>query len=81
LRKQVARLEPPAADAQPPCLLTVLEGAMAGILVDQVLSISEVPADRFEPVKDGSKLPISHVVPLEGRLISVLTIDRILPAA
>jgi purine-binding chemotaxis protein CheW len=81
LRKQVARLEPPAADAQPPCLLTLLEGAMAGILVDQVLSISEVSADRFEPIKDGSKLPISHVVPLEGRLISVLTIDRILPAA
>jgi chemotaxis signal transduction protein len=54
---------------------------MAGILVDQVLSISEVPAERFESVKDGSKLPISHVVPLEGRLISVLTIDRILPAA
>jgi chemotaxis signal transduction protein len=81
LRKQVARLEPPVTDAQPPCLLTVLEGAMAGILVDQVLSISEVPADRFEPIKDGSKLPISHVVPLEGRLISVLTIDRILPAA
>jgi hypothetical protein len=59
----------------------MLEGAMAGILVDQVLSISEVSAERFESVKDGSKLPISHVVPLEGRLISVLTIDRILPAA
>jgi chemotaxis signal transduction protein len=81
LRKQVARLEPPSPEAQPPCLLTMLEGAMAGILVDQVLSISEVPAERFESVKDGSKLPISHVVPLEGRLISVLTIDRILPAA
>jgi len=81
LRKQVARREPPAPDAQPPCLLTMLEGAIAGILVDQVLSISEVPAERFEPVKDGLKLPISHVVPLEGRLISVLTIDRILPAA
>jgi chemotaxis signal transduction protein len=65
----------------PPCILTMLEGAMAGILVDQVLSIRDVPADRFEPVKDGSKLPISHVVPLEGRVVSVLTIDRLLPAA
>jgi chemotaxis signal transduction protein len=81
LRTQVARTAPPSPDAQPPCLLTMLEGAMAGILVDQVLSISEVAADRFEPVKDGSKLPISHVVPLDGKLISVLTIDRILPAA
>jgi chemotaxis signal transduction protein len=81
LRRQVPRMEPPPADAQPPCLLTMLEGAIAGILVDQVLRISEVAADRFEPVKDGSKLPISHVVPLDGRLISVLTIDRLLPAA
>ncbi|NBV86616.1 MAG: hypothetical protein EBS01_10230 [Verrucomicrobia bacterium] len=81
LRKQVARREKPAPETHPPCLLTRLEGATVGILVDQVMSISEVPAERFEPVKDGSKLPISHVVPLEGRLISVLTIDRILPAA
>jgi purine-binding chemotaxis protein CheW len=81
LRKQVARVAPPDEEAQPPCLLTMLEGAMAGILVDQVLSISAVTADRFEPVKDGSKLPISHVVAMDGRLISVLTIDRILPAA
>ena len=66
---------------EPPCILTMLEGAMTGLLVDQVLSIRDVPADRFEPVKDGSKLPISHVVPLEGRMVSVLTIDRLLPAA
>lgn len=79
LRKQVQGGGEPSA--QPPCILTMLEGAMAGILVDQVLSIRDVPADRFEPVKDGSKLPISHVVPLEGRMVSVLTIDRLLPAA
>lgn len=81
LRKQIDRPSDNPPSAQPPCILTLLEGAMAGILVDQVLSIRSVAADRFEPVKDGSKLPISHVVPLEGRMISVLTIDRLLPAA
>jgi len=79
LRKQVASAGTPATN--PPCILTMLEGAMAGILVDQVLSIRDVSADRFEAVKDGSKLPISHIVPLEGRMVSVLTIDRLLPAA
>ena len=81
LRKQVERTEGEHPGAHPPCILTVLEGAMAGILVDQVLSIRSVPADKFEPVKDGAKLPISHVVPLDGHMISVLTIDRLLPAA
>lgn len=84
LRKQVASSEgihSASVKDQPPCILTLLEGAMAGILVDQVLSIRNVPADRFEPVKDGTKLPISHVVPLDGRMVSVLTIDRLLPAA
>lgn len=84
LRKQVAAslgvLSATEKD-QPPCILTLLEGAMAGILVDQALSIRNVPADRFEAVKDGTKLQISHVVPLNGRMLSVLTIDRLLPAA
>ena len=80
LRKQVQGGEEERS-SQPPCILAMLEGSMAGILVDQVLSIRDVPADRFEPVKDGSKLPISHVVPLDGRMVSVLTIDRLLPAA
>jgi len=79
LRKQVLSVNAPTEN--PPCILTVLEGATAGILVDQVLSIRNVSADRFEPVKDGAKLPISHVVPVEGRIVSVLTIDRLLPTA
>lgn len=79
LRKQV----PSGGDNSetPPCILTLLEGAIAGILVDQVLSIRDISADRFESVKDGSKLPVSHVVPIDGRMVSVLTIDRLLPAA
>lgn len=79
LRKQVP--SEGEGSQTPPCILTLLEGAVAGILVDQVLSIRDISADRFEPVKDGSKLPISHVVPIDGRMVSVLTIDRLLPAA
>jgi purine-binding chemotaxis protein CheW len=81
LRSQVSRLEAPTKEALVPCILTMLEGALAGILIDQVLTIRDVPSDKFEPVKDGSKLPVSHVVSLDGRLISVLTLDRLLPAA
>lgn len=65
---------------KPPCILTTLQGAQIGILVDQVLSILDIPPDRFELVKDASRLPISHVVAFEDRLISVLTIDRLLPS-
>ncbi|MEI6872998.1 MAG: chemotaxis protein CheW, partial [Verrucomicrobiota bacterium] len=81
LRKQVAGSACIVHDNQPPCILLKLEGAVAGLLVDQVLSVRDVPMDRFEPVKDAAKLPISHVVPLDGRMVAVLTIDRLLPAA
>jgi chemotaxis signal transduction protein len=57
----------------------MLEGAMTGILVDQVLSILDVPLESFEPVRDASRLPISHVVAWEEQLIAILTIDRLLP--
>jgi chemotaxis signal transduction protein len=65
---------------RPPCILTMIEGAMTGILVDQVLSILDIPPDSFEPVTEASRLPISHVVAFEDRLYSVLTLDRLLPA-
>ncbi len=81
LRKQVAGSNGVVHDSQPPCILLKLEGAVAGLLVDQVLSVRDVPTDRFEPVKDAAKLPVSHVVPLDGRMVAVLTIDRLLPAA
>ena len=68
------------AAEKPPCILTMIEGAMTGILVDQVLSILDIPPDRFESVTEASRLPISHVVAFEDRLYSVLTLDRLLPA-
>jgi chemotaxis signal transduction protein len=79
-RQQGAELRPFDTSERPPCILTMLEGAMTGILVDQVLSIVDIPPSRFEPVREASRLPISHVVTLEGQLIAVLTIDRLLPS-
>jgi chemotaxis signal transduction protein len=78
-RQQGAALAPFDMSERPPCILTLLEGAMTGILVDQVLSIVDIPSDRFEPVRDAARLPISHVVTYEHQLIALLTIDRLLP--
>jgi chemotaxis signal transduction protein len=79
-RQQGAELQRFDTSETPPCILTVLEGAMTGILVDQVLSIVDVPPERFEAVRDATRLPISHVLTHEGRLISLLTVDRLLPS-
>jgi purine-binding chemotaxis protein CheW len=80
-RQQGTALQPFDASERPPCILTVLEGAVTGILVDQVLSIVDILQERFEPVRDASRLPISHVVTHEGQLIALLTIDRLLPSS
>ena len=78
-RQQGKELGPFDLVDRPPCILTVLDGAMTGILVDQVLSIIDIQPERFEPVREASRLPISHVVAFEGQLIALLTIDRLLP--
>jgi len=78
-RQQGTALRPFDTASRPPCVLTVLEGAMTGILVDQVLSIIDIQPERLEPVREASRLPISHVVAYEGQLIALLTIDRLLP--
>jgi chemotaxis signal transduction protein len=80
-RQQGEKLQPFDSREQPPCILTLLEGAMTGILVDQVLRIVDVPPDRIEPVMEPSRLPISHVLTIEGQLFALLTIDRLLPSA
>lgn len=80
-RQQGESLQPFDTSTRPPCILTVLEGAMTGLLVDQVLSIFDVAPERFESVRGAAKLPISHVVSHEGQLVAVLTLDRLLPAA
>jgi chemotaxis signal transduction protein len=78
-RQQGTGLRPFDTTDRPPCVLTTLEGAMTGILVDQVLSIIDIQPERLEPVREASRLPISHVVAYEGQLIALLTIDRLLP--
>ena len=78
-RQQGLALQPFDTLQTPPCILTMLEGATTGILVDQVLSIVDIPAERFEPVAKAARLPISHVLTFEGRLMSLLTLDRLLP--
>jgi chemotaxis signal transduction protein len=79
-RQQGSELKPFDASERPPCILTMLEGSMTGILVDQVLSIVDILPERFEPVREASRLPISHVVAFEGQLMALLTIDRLLPS-
>ena len=78
-RQQGEALQPFDTTERPPCILTVLEGAMTGILVDQVLSIVDIPLERFTATQEASRLPISHVVAFEGQLIALLTIERLLP--
>jgi chemotaxis signal transduction protein len=80
-RQQGAELQPFDTTERPPCILTLLEGAMTGILVDQVLSIVDIPPERLEPVREASRLPISHVVAFDGQLMALLTLDRLLPPA
>src|SRR5262249_31016522 len=48
-RMQGGELQPFDMSERPPCILTTLEGAMMGILVDQVLRIVDVLPERFEP--------------------------------
>jgi chemotaxis signal transduction protein len=63
----------------PPCTLVNIEGALAGLAVDQVLRIEDVPDDDVEDITTHPLLPVSHVARSGGRLMSVLVIDRVLP--
>lgn len=66
-------------ERNPPCILVQLEGATAGLAVDQVLRIEDVPAGAIESVVDRAELPIHGVATTGGRLVAMLTIDRLLP--
>ena len=66
-------------DHHPPCILVQLEGATAGLAVDQVLRIEDVPAGAIDAVADRAELPVHGVAAADGRLIALLTIDRLLP--
>lgn len=62
-----------------PCALVHLEGAIAGLVVDQVLRIESVPRGRIDPVASDHRLPVSGVFELGGEIVSMLMIDRLLP--
>jgi purine-binding chemotaxis protein CheW len=63
----------------PPCTLVQIEGALAGLAVDQVLRIEDIPDADVQDVATHPLLPISHVARSGSDLLSVLVIDRVLP--
>jgi purine-binding chemotaxis protein CheW len=69
----------PGSDAPPPCLLAMIEGGVAGIIVNQVLRIETVPESQISPAEDTPNLPVTHVLHMQDRLMSVVSLDRLLP--
>lgn len=69
----------PSPDDTPPCVLLQLEGSTAGLAVDQVLRIEDVPAEDLDEVAEQSGLPVHAVARVRERLMAVLTLDRLLP--
>jgi purine-binding chemotaxis protein CheW len=71
--------EAAANDLPAPCLLAVIGGGIAGIIVDQILHFENVPEGQVEPAVNAASLPVTHVLRLNGQLMSVLSLDRLLP--
>ena len=71
--------EPPADDLPSPCVLAVIGGGMAGIIVDQILQVENIPDGQVEPADESPLLPVSHLLRLNGQPISALSLDRLLP--
>ena len=76
--KDLRRVFTSPRDEHPPCVLLQLEGALADIAVDQVLRIEDVAESDVDPVTDAPQLPVHEVVHVRGRLMAVLTLDRLL---
>jgi chemotaxis signal transduction protein len=78
--RRILAADKAATDAlPPPCVLAVIGGGIAGIIVDQILQVENVPASQVEPAGESPRLPVSHIVRLNGQLISALSLDRLLP--
>ncbi len=71
--------EPIVLEANPPCLLAMVEGGIAGVIVHQVLRIETVPESQISPAEDAHNLPISQILHIHDRLMSVVSLDRLLP--
>jgi chemotaxis signal transduction protein len=76
LRRQIADA---GSAPTPPCTLVQIEGALAGLAVDQVLRIEDIPDSDVEDIATHPLLPVSHVARSGDNLLSVLVIDRVLP--
>jgi chemotaxis signal transduction protein len=72
-------IEHAGSDPNPPCTLVRIEGALAGLVIDQVLRIEDIPDNDVEDIAINPRLPVSHVARSGNRLLSVLVIDRVLP--
>lgn len=80
LRRRLGDAHIPDARQQgAPCALVHLEGAIAGLVCDQVLRIESIPRGRIDPVSPDHRLPISGVFEVGGDIVSMLMVDRLLP--
>jgi len=71
--------EPILLEPNPPCLLAMVEGGTAGVIVHQVLPIETVPESHISPAEDAHNLPILQILHIQDRLMSVVSLDRLLP--
>jgi chemotaxis signal transduction protein len=72
-------IEHAGQDPHPPCALVRIEGALAGLAIDQVLRIEDIADDHIETIAAHPRLPVSHVAHSGDQLLTVLVIDRVLP--
>jgi purine-binding chemotaxis protein CheW len=72
-------IEHAGLDPHPPCAVVRIEGALAGLVIDQVLRIVDIPGNHVEEITTHPRLPVSHVAHSGDQLLSVLVLDRVLP--
>jgi chemotaxis signal transduction protein len=72
-------IEHAGLDPHPPCTVVRIEGALAGLVIDQVLRIVDIPGNDVEEITTHPRLPVSHVAHSGDQLLSVLVLDRVLP--
>ena len=80
LRKRFG-LEPQAHDKDTRIVVTEVGGAILGFVVDSVSEVLRIPADTIEPAPRLGKVNqefISGVGKLEGRLLILLDVERIM---
>ena len=72
-------IEHSGSDPDPPCAVVWIEGGLAGLAIDQVMRIVDVPDEHVESIATHPRLPVSHVAHSGDQLLSVLVLDRVLP--